>query len=163
MDGGWFATHTVEFTADASGNLTRRFWVGATEQPFEPEGRQWLSKMLPRFIRQTGDRRPGARRPDLQGTAAPPGVLAEISLIEGSWAKRVYFSELFKMPLDPATVRQALVQAGREIDSDFELASLLIDERGQAARRPGNAAGVLRCGANASSPISRCAVSIRRR
>ena len=57
----------------------------------------------------------------------PSGVLAEIGLIEGSWGKRVYFTELLKSPgLDAATVRQVLDQAGRQIDSDFELASLLI-------------------------------------
>ena len=126
-DGGWIATHTVKFAADASGNLTRRFWVGATEKPFEPEGRQWLAKMLPRFIRQTAIGAP-ARAARIYKARGAAGLLAEISLIEGSWGKRVYFRELFKMPLDPATARQAVVQAGREIDSDFELASLLIDE-----------------------------------
>ena len=126
-DGGWIATHTVKFAADASGNLTRRFWVGATEKPFEPEGRQWLAKMLPRFIRQTAIGAP-ARAARIYKARGAAGVLAEISLIEGSWGKRVYFRELFKMPLDPATARQAVVQAGREINSDFELASLLIDE-----------------------------------
>ena len=51
----------------------------------------------------------------------------EGQLIEGSWGKRVYFRELLQTaPLDPATLRQLLVQAGREIDSDFELASLLV-------------------------------------
>ena len=39
----------------------------------------------------------------------------------------MYFTELLKSPgLDAATVRQALEQAGRQIDSDYELASLLI-------------------------------------
>ncbi len=129
-DGGWIATHTVKFAADASGNLTRRFWVGATEKPFEPEGRQWLAKMLPRFIRQTGIGAP-ARAARIYKARGAAGLLTEISLIEGSWGKRVYFRELFKMPLDPATARQAVVQAGREINSDFELASLLIDEADQ--------------------------------
>ena len=58
------------------------------------------------------------------------GVLAEIALVEGSWAKRMYFSELLKMPgLDRRTMQQALAQAGREVESDFELASLLISAR----------------------------------
>ena len=58
----------------------------------------------------------------------PAGVLAEISLIEGSWGRKTYFSELLKTAsLDAATIRQVLAQAAREIDSDFELASLLID------------------------------------
>ena len=57
-DGGMMTSlvggHTVEFTADSSGNITRRFWVGSSERPFEPEGHKWLASVLPRFIRQTG-------------------------------------------------------------------------------------------------------------
>lgn len=127
-DGGFLTGltgHTIEFTADGSGNLTRRYWVGPSERPFEPEGRQWLAKVLPRFIRQTGIGAP-ARVARILRSRGPAGVLAEISQVEGSWAKRVYFNELLKTPLDANTARQTLVQAGREIDSDFELTSLLI-------------------------------------
>jgi beta-lactamase regulating signal transducer with metallopeptidase domain len=125
--GGLFASHTIEFTDDGAGNITRHFWAGMSERPFEPEGRQWLTKYLPRFIRQTGF---GARArvARILKAKGPAGVLAEISLIEGSWGKKTYFSELLTTAsLDAATARQALIQAGREIDSDFELASLLID------------------------------------
>ncbi len=130
-DGGMMTSllggHTVEFTADSSGNVTRRFWVGSSERSFDPEGRKWLASVLPRFIRQTGIGAP-ARVARILKSKGPAGVLAEISLIEGSWAKRRYFTELLKAaPLDAPTVRQILVQAGREIDSDFELATLLIE------------------------------------
>jgi beta-lactamase regulating signal transducer with metallopeptidase domain len=126
-DGGLFASRTIEFSTDPSGAVTRRFWVGMSEKPFEPEGRQWLAKVLPRFIRQTGLGAP-ARVARILKAKGPAGVLAEIALIEGSWAKRTYFSLLLKTSaLDSATVRQVLTQAGREVDSDFELASLLID------------------------------------
>ena len=128
-DGGMMTSlvggHTVEFAADASGNITRRFWAGSSERPFEPEGRKWLASILPRFIRQSGIGA-SARVARILKSKGAPGVLAEISLIEGSWAKRRYFTELLKTgPLDPAAIRQALVQAGKEIDSDFELASFL--------------------------------------
>lgn len=126
-DGWMLSAHTVELTADASGNITRRFWVGFSERPFEPEGRQWVAKMLPRFIRQTGIGA-AARVARILKARGPAGVLAEIALIEGSWGKKIYFTELLRTAsLDSATVRQVLAQAGREIDSDFELASLLID------------------------------------
>jgi len=129
-DGGWFGGRTVEFRADGSGDIQRRFWVGASEKPFEPEGRQWLAQALPKFIRQTGIGAP-RRVARILKAKGPSGVLAEISLIEGSWAKRTYFGELFKTAtLDAATVRTALAQAGKEIDSDFELASLLISAQG---------------------------------
>jgi hypothetical protein len=125
-EGGWLSSRSIEFEPDASGKILRRYWVGRSERPFEPEGRAWLSQTLPRFIRQTGIGASG-RVSRILKAKGPSGVLAEISLIEGSWAKRVYFTELLKSPgLDAATVRQALEQAGRQIESDFELASLLI-------------------------------------
>ena len=130
-DGGMMTSlvggHTVEFKPDGSGNIARRFWVGTAERPFEPDGHKWLASVLPRFIRQTGIGAP-ARVARILKAKGPAGVLAEISLIEGSWGKRRYFSELLNATsLDPATLRQLLAQAGREIDSDFELASFLID------------------------------------
>jgi hypothetical protein len=131
--GGWLrirdtgarGTHAIEFTADGSGNITRRYWNGTSERPFEPEGRKWMAQMLPRFIRQTGI---GAERrvARILQARGPAGVLAEIALVEGSWAKRIYFTELLKAPLDARTAQQVLAQAGREVTSDFELASLLI-------------------------------------
>ena len=124
--GGFFAAHTVEFTADSSGSITRRFWSGMSEKPFDPEGREWLARFLPRFIRQTGFGAP-ARVARILKAQGPAGVLAEISLIEGSWGKKTYFVELLANPLDAATVRQVLEQAGRDIESDFELATLLIE------------------------------------
>ena len=50
-ESGSGGARTIEFTADRSGNLTRRFWVGTSEQPFDREGRQWLASALRRFIR----------------------------------------------------------------------------------------------------------------
>jgi beta-lactamase regulating signal transducer with metallopeptidase domain len=128
-DGGWFGGRGVEFRADASGNITRRFRVGIVEKPYEPEGRAWLSRMLPRFIRQTGIGAE-ARVVRIMKAKGPAGVLGEVTLIDGSWAKRIYLSELLKTPsLDPNIVRQALTHAGREIDGDYELAQLLIGAR----------------------------------
>ncbi len=139
-DGKRFGTdNSVEFRAGSGGAIERRFWVSGRERPFDPEGRKWLAEVLPRFIRQSGigAKSRVARFMKSGGAAA---VLAEISRIEGSWAKRVYFTELFNQPgLSGATIQQALAQAGREVDSDFELASLLISSNrivtDDAARR----------------------------
>lgn len=125
-DGGWLRGKSVEFRADESGTISRRYWNGSSERPFDSEGRQWLSQSLPRFIRQTGL---GAksRVARFLKNGGPAAVLAEISKIEGSWAKRLYFTELLATAsLDQATATRVLEQAGREIDSDYELASLLI-------------------------------------
>jgi len=125
------ADTSVEFTADSSGNITRKFWQGVKEQPFEPEGRKWLATMLPRFIRQSGIGAP-ARVARIHKSGGVTGVLAEVSRIEGSWAKHVYLKELMKVPgLSAADVQRVFNQAGTEIDSDFELASFLISSSRQ--------------------------------
>jgi beta-lactamase regulating signal transducer with metallopeptidase domain len=125
-DGSLIGGRTVEFNADGSGTITRRYFVGLLERPFEPEGRQWLHQALPRFIRQTGIGAP-ARVARFLKSGGVPAVLTEISRIEGSFGKRAYFKALLAQgTLDAATLRQVLAQASREIDSDFELASLLI-------------------------------------
>src|SRR3954470_21817171 len=52
-DGGMMTSlaggRTAEFTTDASGNITRRFWVGSSERPFDPKGRKWVASVLPRL------------------------------------------------------------------------------------------------------------------
>jgi beta-lactamase regulating signal transducer with metallopeptidase domain len=131
-EGGRLGSRTVEFQADGSGNISRRYWFGTSERPFEPEGRQWLTKVLPRFIRQTGIGAPARVTRILKGSG-PSGVLAEIGRIEGSWAKRIYFRELVaQATMDSSTLQRALAQAGREIESDHELASLLIEAADQS-------------------------------
>jgi hypothetical protein len=133
--GGWLTIRArersgpdraLEFRAMADGAIERRFRVNGVERPFDPEGRAWAATALPRVIRQTG--MGAARRvARIMRSSGPTGVLAEVSLIEGSFAKRIYLAELLKVDgLEPRAVQQALSQAGREIDSDFELASLLI-------------------------------------
>ena len=129
----------MEFEADNSGTIQRRYREGMSEKPFVPDGKAWLSQALPRIIRQTAFGAPGRVARILKAKGAG-GVLAEITLIEGSWAKRIYFTELLKSPgLEAATVGQALEQAGRQIESDYELASLLISSDGllvdEATRR----------------------------
>jgi hypothetical protein len=130
-NGGWFSDRSVEFRADRNGTIERRFWMGSSEKPFEPDGRRWLADTLPRVIRQSGIGA-SARVARFLKAGGPSAVLAEISLIEGSWAKRLYFTELLRTSsLDASARARALAQAGREIDSDFELASLLIGSADQ--------------------------------
>jgi beta-lactamase regulating signal transducer with metallopeptidase domain len=125
-DGGWFGGRGVEFRADPTGKVTRRYRVGIVEKPYEPEGRAWLAQYLPHFIRQSGIGAP-ARVARILKTGGPQGVFAEITRIEGSYGKRIYFTELFRTAqLDAATTRAAFAQASREMTSDYELASMLI-------------------------------------
>ncbi len=100
--------------------------MNGRERAFEPEGRQWLATILPRFIRQSGFAA-SSRVARFLRTGGRRGGARRDSRIESSYAKKLYFSELLKQsPVDAAMARRILEQAGREIESDYELASLLI-------------------------------------
>src|SRR6188472_1072621 len=77
-DGGMMTSlvggHTIEFKADGSGSVTRRYWVGNSERPFEPEGHKWLASVLPHFIQQSGIGAP-ARVARILKAKGPAGVL----------------------------------------------------------------------------------------
>ena len=92
-----------------------------------------------------------------------PAVTAEISRVGSSYAKGIYYRELFKQAtLTPDQYRQIMMQASSEMHSDYELAQLLIavadklpnDESSRAARTSPPPA--------ASVPITNCGASIRR-
>ncbi|HSF39535.1 MAG TPA: M56 family metallopeptidase, partial [Thermoanaerobaculia bacterium] len=98
--------------------------VDGRERPFDAEGRKWLQAMLLQFVRGTGYAAP-ERVASILKRQGPQGVLAEISLIPGDYVKRIYFDNLFKSRLGADVVERALVQAGREVNSDFELRQVL--------------------------------------
>jgi hypothetical protein len=125
-DGRWLRGSSVEFQADAAGTITRRFFIGSSERPFEPEGRAWLKQNFPRFVRMSGfDAKGRAARIYKRGGA--DAVLKEIALIEGSHGKKTYYTELLGLiPADAGVARRILSQAAAEIDSDYEMATLLI-------------------------------------
>lgn len=125
-DGAWFTGRSVEFTADASGAITTRYRVGNQERAFEPEGRQWLATIMPKLVRRSGFAAKARVARFLQ-KGGVPAVLAEISQIDSSYAKKVYFTELLtQATLDAGAARRMLEQAGREVESDYELATILI-------------------------------------
>jgi beta-lactamase regulating signal transducer with metallopeptidase domain len=125
-DGAWlFGRHSVEIR-ERGGQMDRRYFVNASERPYEPDGRAWLRENLPKFVRNTGIGAT-ARVARYLKSGGVPSVMAEISRIDSAYVKGIYYKELFKQAtLTPDQYRQAMTQASREMKSDYELASLLI-------------------------------------
>ena len=117
--------HTIEIE-EHDGQLKRRYWVNGIERPYEPEGREWLRSVMPRFVRNSGigaDKRVAR----FLKAGGPQAVLAEIGQIDSSYVKGLYFKQLvLQASLSPAQYRDVLTQAGRDLKSDYELATLLI-------------------------------------
>ena len=125
-DGRWFGRHSVEIR-ERGGQLEHLYYVNASSRPYEPEGRLWLTQNLPKFVRNTGIAAE-SRVARLLKSGGPGAVLSEISRVGGTYAKGIYFKQLFKQAsLTPDQYRQSMVQAGREMrSSSYELAQLLI-------------------------------------
>jgi len=125
-DGNWVGRHSVEIR-ERGGQLDRRYYVNASERPYEPAGREWLRDNLPKFVRNTGIGAP-ARVGRFLRQGGIGGVMAEISRIQSTYVKGLYYRELFKQAtLTPDQYKQVMTQASTEMkSSSYELAQLLI-------------------------------------
>ena len=115
----------IQVLSDTGGNLRRRYFVGRTEEPYEPEGRKWLQEMLPGIIATTGI---GAeeRVQRIFAKSGVKGVLSEIGKLESDQVQSLYFSYLVAQPrLKDHDMRQILAQVNHTIGSDYEKGKLL--------------------------------------
>ncbi len=125
-NGRWLATDSQKFDArDKNGTLVRTYYANGKEMTAE-EGRAWLKTFLPELLREMAFN--ADRRVARQLAKGGPGlVLDEIARTKNSYAKSVYFRELFtQAKLDQPMLSRSLQQAGREVHSDYDLAETLI-------------------------------------
>ena len=132
-EGGWVIIEEVhdgqsrryEVRGNGGGEITRSFYVNGTSRPLDDNAKTWLAKFVLDAVRQGGfDAEKRVKRILAQRGVA--GVLAEINLIQGDYAKRNYYEQLLKQAnLDATAMRDVLRQAARDITSDYEQAQLL--------------------------------------
>ncbi len=116
----------LEIDPGKDGTLQYAYWVNGRSQEFDDEGREWLGEVLIDVIYKTGL---GAdkRVKKILAREGVDGVLDEIDQIESSWISRLYFEELINSgELTDDDFSRVLKMAGRQIDSDYEKAELLI-------------------------------------
>jgi hypothetical protein len=115
-----------EVRRNSAGQLERTFYLNGAVHPLDQAARAWISKIILNAVRQSGidaDKRVQS----IMRQRGVDGVLEEIALISGSYAKRIYFQALIKNgSLPTAALQNILRQAAREISSDYEQAHLLI-------------------------------------
>ena len=108
------------------GQLERRWFVDDDERTYDQEASNWLSEMIPLLFRRIGlqaEERAGR----ILDRLGPDGVLQEISQIPSDYIARRYYQVLLTDgDLDATQLRSIVRQAGNELESDYELAELLI-------------------------------------
>ncbi len=85
----------------ADGKVERSYYRNGFTRTYEPEGREFLATMLQKVVRVSGfgaDSR--VERFLKQGGVN--AVLAEIDLLQGDYARRVYYRELMKQAKVPS-------------------------------------------------------------
>ena len=127
-DGGWLRGRSVEFSADASGNITRRYLgrflrTGHRSRRAGSGSSQIAAAVHPAERASARRRAPRA----FSRRRAPPGLLGEITQHRRWLGEEDATSPSSSDEHRCEHGRQALEQAGREISSDYELASLLIE------------------------------------
>jgi hypothetical protein len=132
-EGGWVIVEEVhngqarryEVRRDGAGQITRAFYVNGTARPIDEAGKAWLAKFVLEAVRQGGFDAE-KRVKTILAQRGVSGVLAEIDLIHGDYAKRIYFEQLIKQAnLDATALRDVLHRMARDITSDYEQAQLL--------------------------------------
>ena len=100
--------------------------VDGRQREFAADGKEWLSKALLNLYRSTGFA--ADERVDyLLAQKGPQAVLDEVTVMRSDYTQRIYLQKLLnRTNLSPALVQQAIQTAAQDIDSDYELAELLI-------------------------------------
>src|SRR6266850_4272958 len=116
-----------EIRRDASGQLQRIYYLNGEARPLDESARTWLAKIVLQAVRQ-GAIDADKRVQTILRQRGVSGVLDEIKLISGDYAKRRYFDALIKNGnLNAAQLQNVLQEATRQISSDYEQAQLLIE------------------------------------
>ena len=127
----------LEVASDRDGSLEYYYFEQRREAEFDDDARAWLAEILPFVIRQSGIGAE-ARVHRLLGEGGVDRVLEEISLFDSDYGKRQYFGFLLSDDdFSAAEAQKVFRHVGREIDSDYERAELLIRYAKYAHDDPG--------------------------
>jgi bla regulator protein BlaR1 len=124
---GWLFTDRIELRGLAAGQIERSFYRSGIKQDYQAEGQTFLANAIARMIRSGMFASDRVARFLKQG--GPEAVLAEIDRLqsESNYVKRAYYSALLKQAeLTPAVLNRVLERATKDITSDYDKSTLLV-------------------------------------
>ena len=115
----------LEVSRGPGGQVSRRYFVNGELRPLDDAGKKWLAGLLLIAVRQ-GAFDADNRTQTILRKHGVNGVLAEISLVTGEYAKRVYFQALLKNGnVGSSEFPKILHALSTQISSDHEKANIL--------------------------------------
>ena len=115
---------TVEIKS-SGGTLTRAYYVGGVSLPWDDDARRFLAAQLPVLVRRSG-LGADARVKSIFEKKGVSGVLEEIDLLGGDYARRLYFVALVDYArFDANGVKPVLARVGQRMTSDYDRRQVL--------------------------------------
>jgi SOS response regulatory protein OraA/RecX len=115
---------TLMIESQGGGKMKKEYYENRTKMPWEPNGKAWMSEILPEIVRNTGiGAESRVNRIFKKGGVA--AVLDEIKNIDSDHVKSLYANLLMKQPVqvkDYASIANTLAE---EVDSDHYLSTFL--------------------------------------
>ena len=139
-DWGHIVPRTVEITS-SGGTLTRTYYVGGIKKLWDDDARRFLATQLPVLVRRSG-LAAEARVKAIFERKGINGVLEEIDLLGGDYARRVYLVALLDTAsFDSNGVEPVLARVAEQMKSDYDRRQVLervasrvrLDGRGASA------------------------------
>jgi len=116
--------HTFEIRS-SGGRLTRTYYVAGIERPWTDEARQLLAEQIVALVRHSGLGAESRVRSIFEKKGVS-GVLDEIELLTGDYARRRYFVALVDTArLDATSVLPVLLRISTTMNSDYDRGQIL--------------------------------------
>lgn len=114
---------TLKITSEGN-TLKREYFEGRTSVNYEPEGRKWLSEILPEVVRTTTIAAE-SRVNRFYQRGGVQAVLTEIGVIESDYIKAHYAGLLMKLPVLPKDYAMIVSKVSAGLNSDHYLSEFL--------------------------------------
>lgn len=114
---------TIKISAQGN-TIKREYFEGRTAVSYEPEGRKWLSEILPEVVRTT-TLAAESRVNRFYRNGGTQAVLKEIDLLDGDYVKAHYANLLMKQPIAAKEYATIVSSVASELNSDHYLSEFL--------------------------------------
>jgi hypothetical protein len=114
---------TIKISAQGN-TIKREYFEGRSPVTYEPEGRKWLSEILPEVVRTTTVAAE-SRVNRFYRKGGVQAVLTEINVLEGDYLKAHYANLLMKLPVQVKDYATIITKVSIDLDSDHYLTEFL--------------------------------------
>lgn len=105
------------------GTIKKEYYEGRTKMDWEPNGRNWLSEILPEIVRSTTLAAEG-RVNRIYAKEGTSGVLEELLKLEGDYARAHYARLLLEKNIPPSELPNVISKVADAINSDYYLSTV---------------------------------------